>query len=74
MEKGHNAAHKESHQTHNHIVFKPVDVNSLTPEEWKKDMQSQMFLTEKRNGNTKGRTCTNGSTQRSHMSRDEASS
>ena len=61
--KGRNAACKELHQTHNRVKFKPVDVNSLTPEERKKAIKSLMFLTEKRNGTMKGRTCANGSTQ-----------
>tara|TARA_B110000116_G_scaffold23331_1_gene17939 strand:- start:29 stop:655 length:627 start_codon:yes stop_codon:yes gene_type:complete len=72
--KGRDAAYKELHQIHNRIVFKPVDVNSLTPEERKKAMESLMFLTEKRDGSIKGRTCANGSTQRSYISKDEASS
>ena len=29
-------------------MFKPIDVNSLTPDERKKAMESLMFLTEKR--------------------------
>ena len=33
-----------------------------------------MFLTEKRNETIKGRTCANRSTQRSHVSKDEARS
>ena len=72
--KGRDAAYKELHQIHNRIVFKPVDVNSLTTEERKKAMESLMFLTEKRDGSIKGRTCANGSTQRSYISKDEASS
>ena len=71
--KGRNSACKESHQIHNHIVFKPMDLNSLTPDERKKAMESLMLLTEKRNGNAKGRTCVNGKPQRSCMSKDEAS-
>ena len=59
---------------HDHIVLKPVNVNSLTPEERKKSMESLMFLTEKRNGTMKGRNDANESTQRSCMSKDEASS
>ena len=51
--KGRDAAYKELHQTHNRIVFKPVDVNSLTPEERKKAMESLMFLTKKRNESMK---------------------
>ena len=37
-------------------------------------MESLMFLSEKRDGSAKGRTCANGSTQRSCASKDEASS
>ena len=72
--KGRDAAHKELHQMHDRMVFEPADVNSLTTEERKKAMESLMFLTEKRDGSIKGRTCANGSTQRSHASEDDASS
>ena len=71
---GHNAPHKESHQTHNRMVTDPVNENSLTPGEQKTAMKILIFLTDKRDGRTKGRTCVNGSTQRSRTSKDEASS
>ena len=58
---------------HNLIAF-AVDVNSLTLDERKKATKSLMFLTEKRNGTTKGKTYANGSTQHSYASKDEASS
>ena len=62
--KGCNAVHKELHQIRNRAVFKPADMSSSTPEELKKHMENLMLLTEKRNGNTKWRTCANGSTQK----------
>ena len=41
--KGRNAAHKKLQHMRNRVVFKPVDVNSLTPEERKKAMLSLMW-------------------------------
>ena len=37
-------------------------------------MESLIFLTEKRDGRIKGRTCANGSTQRSYIDKDDAAS
>ena len=73
-DKGFDTACKELHQTHNRIAFKSADVTSLTAEERKRAMESLMFLAEKSNGSIKGRTCANRSAQRSHASKDEASS
>ena len=70
--KSRNTAHKELHQIHNRIVSKPIDINSLTTEERKKAMESAMFLTEKMDRHVKGRTCANGSVQRSRVTKDEA--
>ena len=72
--KGRDAAYKELHQIHNRIVFKPININSLTPDERKKAMESLMFLTEKRDGRIKGRTYAIESTHRSYMCKYEASS
>ena len=62
------------HQLHNHIFFKPIDTNILTPEKRKKSMEILLLLTEKRNGSMKGRTCANGSTKRLQKTKVEASS
>ena len=58
---------------HDHIVFKLIDTTSLIPDERKKAMESLMFLTEKRDGHMKDKTCTNSSTHQSRMPKDEAS-
>ena len=51
--KGRNTSCEEPHQMRNRMVFKPADVNSLTPKERKKDMESLMFLTKKRDRRVK---------------------
>ena len=61
-------------QLHDRVVFEPVDVNSLKPDEKKKTMESLLFLTEKRDGRIKGRTCANGSVQREYIEREDAAS
>ena len=74
MQKGRNAAHKESNQTHSRMLSKPVGTNSLTPEERKKSMENLIILTKKRDGCMKGKTCANGRAQRSHASKNKADS
>jgi hypothetical protein len=56
------------------MVFEPINIENLTSLERKRAMESLIFLTEKRNGDVKGRTCANGSTQREYVGRDEAAS
>jgi hypothetical protein len=59
--KGYDAAFSEVKQLHDRIVFRPVNINKLTPLEKKRALESLRFLVEKRNGTVKGRYCTNGS-------------
>jgi hypothetical protein len=46
----------------------------LSPTEKKKTMRSLIFLTEKRDGNIKARTCADGSKQRLWVEREETAS
>ena len=47
---------------HNHIVFKPTLIKELISIEKKRAIESQIFLTEKKNAKLRARTCANGST------------
>ena len=53
--------YKEMKQHHGRVVFTPVRVESLTKLERKRATESLIFLTEKKDGSVKSRTCT-GST------------
>jgi Reverse transcriptase (RNA-dependent DNA polymerase) len=61
-------------QLHDRAVFKPIDIGTLTQQEKKRAMDSLIFLTEKRDGRIKARTCANGSTQRTYINKEEAAS
>ena len=65
---------KELSQLHNRKVFKPVKLSELTQKEKQRAMSSLIFLTEKRDGTIKARACSNGSTQRSYINKQEAAS
>jgi hypothetical protein len=56
------------------VVFKPISIEAMTKLEGKRAMQSLICLTEKRDETVKAHVCTNGSTQRAYISREEASS
>jgi wyosine [tRNA(Phe)-imidazoG37] synthetase (radical SAM superfamily) len=58
----HQAAHEEMKQLHNHVVFIPLLVEELTQIEKRRAMESLIFLTEKKDGRIKARTCANRST------------
>jgi hypothetical protein len=73
-EKGRQAAHEEMKQLHERIVFKPIKVEELTAVERRRAMESLIFITEKKDGRIKARTCANGSTQREYTERNEAAS
>jgi hypothetical protein len=62
-DKGCQAAHNEMKQLHDHIVFKPITIEELSTLERRRAMESPIFLTEKKDGRIKARTCANGSTQ-----------
>ena len=73
-EKGRQAAHEEMKQLHDRVVFKPIKIEDLTDVERRRAMESLIFITEKKDGRIKARTCANGSTQREYTERDEAAS
>jgi hypothetical protein len=56
------------------VVFEPIDINQLKPEEKDTAMESLLFLTEKKDGKIKGRFCANGSIQREYIDREDATS
>jgi hypothetical protein len=56
-ERGLTAASNEMKQLHQRAVFKPLDVSTLSFDEKRKTMRSLIFLTKKRDGTIKARTC-----------------
>ncbi|KAL7562441.1 hypothetical protein ACA910_020582 [Epithemia clementina (nom. ined.)] len=73
-DKGYKAAFGEMKQLHDRVCFVPVNVADFTLSEKARAMESLIFLTEKRDGSIKGRTCANGSVQRQWMDREETAS
>jgi len=73
-DKAEHAVSKEFSQLHYKDTFEPVKGSSLTPEEKKKALESLTFLKEKRSGDIKGRTCVNGSKQRTIYQKEDAAS
>ena len=71
---GYDAAMKEMQQLHERMVFKPINISELTQQEKKRAMESLIFLVQKNDGRIKARTCANGSTQRSYINKEEATS
>ena len=71
---GKEAAFKEVDQLHKRGVFNPIDVSKLSKQERSRVLESLIFLTRKRDGSSKARTCVNGSPQRLWMDKDEAAS
>ena len=69
---GNAAVVKELTQFHTLKCFRPRDPSTLSREDRRNALTSLMFLTEKRSGEIKARACANGSTQRSHIAKDEA--
>ena len=73
-DKGKQAAFDKVEQLHKRGCFNPVDVNKLSKEERGKVLESLIFLTQKRDGSAKARTCVDGRPQRLWMNKDEAAS
>ena len=69
---GNAAVFKELMQFHTLKYFRPRDPSTLTRDDRRKALTSLMFLTKKRSGKNKARECANGSTQRSHIAKEEA--
>jgi hypothetical protein len=72
--KGRQAAHNEMKQLHDRMVFKPIAIEELLTLERRRAMESLIFLTEKKDGRIKARTCANGSTQQEYTDREETTS
>jgi hypothetical protein len=71
-ERGHNAVSKELTQLHTLKCFQPKDPTTLTRNERRKALTSLMLLTQKRTGEVKARGCADGSAQRDHIEKEEA--
>eukprot|EP00957_Ditylum_brightwellii_P023831 1798148-Ditylum_brightwellii.AAC.1 len=72
--KGRQAFSKELHQLHNRKVFAPIHVHQLSKQEKARDMESLIFLTEKRDKSVKAKAYANVSPQKSYISREKAAS
>ena len=72
--KAKEAALGEMKQLHDRVVFEPISLEDMDPVEKKRALESLMFITEKRDGRIKGRTCANASTQRDYIDREDAAS
>ncbi len=66
------AVSKELKQFNVYNVFEPLYANKLSDEEKLKGLTLLIFLKEKRDGNVKARSCSNGSVQREHVAKEEA--
>ena len=73
-DSGRKAAFNEVDQLHKRGVFKPIDPSNLSKAERSKVLESLIFLTQKRDGSSKARTCVNGSPQCLWMNKEEAAS
>ena len=62
---------KELTQFHTLKCFQPRDQSTLTRDDCRNALTSLMFLTKKRSGKIKARACANGSTQQSHIAKEE---
>jgi hypothetical protein len=56
------------------VVFEPIHIKEMTTLERKRSMESLIFLAEKRDETIKARMCANGSTERTYIAREEATS
>jgi Reverse transcriptase (RNA-dependent DNA polymerase) len=68
------AMHKEFCQLHTKGVFSPQDANTLTPQQKRASLRAVNLIKEKRTGEIKGRTCADGSVQRSLYDKSETTS
>ena len=71
-DRGNAAVVKELTQFHTLKCFCPRDPSTLSREDRCNALTSLMFLTKKRSGEIKAHACANGSTQHSHVAKDEA--
>ena len=61
-------------QLHDRECWSPIDVNSMSPTERKKALESLIFLVQKKDGRIKARHCANGSKQHKWMRADKLAS
>ena len=73
-DKGKQATLEEMLQLHDRDCWRPRRLEDLTPKQIENSMNSLIFLTEKRDGRVKARTCADGSKQRKWMNKEEAAS
>ena len=59
---------------HDRACWEPIDISTLTQSEKRKVVECMMLLTEKRNGDVKGRAVHNGKPTRAWLDKDECSS
>jgi hypothetical protein len=71
-DQGEIAVTKELQKFNTYGVFEPKLVDELTDDDKKKASASLIFLKEKRNGDIKARSCSNGSKQREHIAKEKA--
>jgi hypothetical protein len=69
---GNAAVMKELQQFHTLQCFRPCNPATLTRDDRRNALISLMFFTEKRTGEVKARACANGSVQRQHIAKEEA--
>eukprot|EP00804_Cyclotella_cryptica_P007868 CCRYP_001430-RB/>CCRYP_001430-RB protein AED:0.37 eAED:0.34 QI:0/0/0/1/0.25/0/5/0/757 len=72
--EGKKAAMSELTQLHEMDAYYPVHAHELTRQQRIEALSSLIFLTQKRGGRVKGRTCVNGSKQRRWISKGSATS
>lgn len=65
---------EELEQLDHRELFDPVKLESLADDELRKAIESLFFVTEKKDGRIKGRGCETGSTQRSCIPKEDATS
>ncbi len=70
--QGETAVTKELDQYNKYAVFELKHVRDLSEEDKKKALSSLIFLKEKKSGVIKACSCTNGSSQREHIAKEEA--
>jgi hypothetical protein len=73
-DKAHTAARNEMKQLHMRDTFKPMHWRELSHTQRQMVLESHMFLKEKRDGKTKGRTVAGGNKQRGYIPKEDASS
>ena len=69
-----NAGLEEMQKLHDRSAFKPVYWKQLSREQKRQDLESLIFIKQKRCGRLKGRTCADGRKQRDKFTKEETSS